>query len=180
MGLPGLEIATIGPHGLLPAGTEGELVMRGPGVFVGYLGQDDLYAASLTPEGFFRTGDLAKVTADGYLRLTGRLKDLIIRGGVNLSPVPLEDALASHPKVRRVAVIGRPDDRLGERLCAVVVPAGTEPPRLDDLIEWVSSAGLPRRLWPESLELVADMPQTAAGKIRKHDLRKQLFGGMPA
>lgn len=175
-GLPGLELQTIGADGALPADSEGELVMRGPGVFVGYHGQDDLYSASLTAEGFFRTGDLAKVTPDGYLQLTGRLKDLIIRGGVNISPVPIEDALAAYPGVRRVAVIGQPDDRLGERICAVVVPSDAGDVRFEDVIEWVSTTGLPRRMWPERVEVVTDMPQTPAGKIRKNELRRQLFG----
>ena len=178
IGLPGLELAVIDPAGeALPHDTPGELVMRGPGVFIGYLGQDDLYASSLTRHGYFRTGDLAQLDADGYVRLTGRLKDLIIRGGVNISPVPLEDALAGHPSVRRVAVVGYPDDRLGERICAVVVPSEGAAPTLDELLTWVESSGLPRRLWPERLELVEAMPQTAAGKIRKLQLRDELFGG---
>ena len=176
-GLPGLEMSTVSEtleH--LPTGEAGELVMRGPGVFTGYLGQDDLYASSLTPDRFFRTGDLARVDDDGYLHLTGRLKDLIIRGGVNISPVAIEDTLAGHPNVRRVAVIGEPDERLGERLCAVVVPKGYTAVSLDELLEWSSEHGLPRRYWPESMRIVAEMPVTAAGKIRKNQLRDELFG----
>ncbi len=179
-GLPGLELTAIDAdlqH--LPAGQSGELAMRGPGVFIGYLGQHDVYAESITPDGFFRTGDLARVDADGYLHLTGRLKDLIIRGGVNISPVVIEDVLAGHPRVRRVAVVGEPDERLGERLCAVIVPQGGGDLSLDDLIRWSGDHGLARRYWPESLRIVDDVPTTAGGKIRKNQLRDALFGERP-
>ena len=148
-------------------------------MFTGYLGQDDLHAASMTPDGFFRTGDLARLDADGSLHLTGRLKDLIIRGGVNISPVMIEDVLAGHPGVRRVAVVGEPDDRLGERLCAVVVPKGDAQLSLDELVQWAGTQGLSRRYWPESMRIVPDMPVTAAGKIRKNQLRDELFGSQP-
>jgi acyl-CoA synthetase (AMP-forming)/AMP-acid ligase II len=172
--LPGLELQTVGPDGtVLAPGEEGELAMAGPGVFTGYLGQEDLYRSSVTEAGFFRTGDLARIDGDGYLHLTGRLKDLIIRGGVNISPLPIEDAIATHPGVRRVAVIGLPDERMGERICAVVVPAGA-PPELGDVIAWAERQGLPRRLWPEVLRVVDEMPTTAAGKIRKNVLAERL------
>ncbi|WP_146240131.1 AMP-binding protein [Prauserella flavalba] len=167
-GLPGLDLRTLGPPG-----GEGELVMRGPGVFVDYLGQPELYRDSLTPEGFFRTGDLAVLDPDGYVRITGRLKDLIIRGGINISPLPLENALSAHPAVRRVAVIGVPDERLGERICAVVQPDEARPD-LDGLCRWLAERNVPRRHWPERLWFVDEMPQTAAGKIRKVELRNRL------
>ena len=176
-GLPGLELSIVDAAlNHLPTGEVGELVMRGPGVFTGYLGQDDLYRDSLTADGFFRTGDLAFLDDDNYLHLTGRLKDLIIRGGVNISPVLIEDALAGHPDVRRVAVVGQPDDRLGERLCAVVIPQPGQSVSLEDLVNWASEHGLSRRYWPESIQIVDDMPVTAAGKIRKNQLRDDLFG----
>lgn len=172
--LPGLEVRALGPLGeVRGAGEEGELAMRGPGVFLGYLGQDDLYRQAIAEGGFFRTGDLARIRDDGYLQITGRLKDLIVRGGVNISPLPLEDALATHPRVRRAAVVGMPDDRLGEHICAVIVPAG-KPPDLDELIAWARERGLPRRLWPEHLRVVEEMPTTAAGKVRKTALVDQL------
>ncbi|MDH3671734.1 MAG: AMP-binding protein [Gammaproteobacteria bacterium] len=171
VGLPGLELRILDPDGQpLPAGEEGELAMRGPGVFTGYYGQADLYAASLTADSFFRTGDLAKLDEDGYLRITGRLKDLIIRGGVNISPVPIEDALASHPNVASVAVVGFPDDRLGERICAVIVAQG-EVPSLDALNDFVRSKGVPKYHCPEVLCVIGEMPMTPAGKIRKNELR---------
>ena len=173
--LPGLELRIIDPVSEEPvADGPGELSMRGPGVFLGYAGQDDLYRSLLTADGFFRTGDLAEIDDDGYLHITGRLKDLIIRGGVNLSPVPLENCLAAHPAIAEVAVVGLPDERLGERICAVVVPAGDAAPTLDDLVAWIEEQGLSRRLWPEALRVVGALPKTAAGKIRKHALREEL------
>ena len=164
--VPNLELRINDPD----ASGAGELLMRGAGVFVGYFGQEEMYRGLLTEDGWFHTGDLARVDADGYLRLTGRLKDMIIRGGVNISPVPIEDMIAAHPAVRRVAVIGQADERLGERICAVIVPAET-PPTLEQMITWLRAQGLSERLLPEALVVVDDMPVTAAGKIRKLDLR---------
>ena len=176
IGLPGLEMRCLAPGGgSVPVGEEGELAMRGPGVFIGYFGQQDLYESQLTDDGFFRTGDLARIDADGYVRITGRLKDLIIRGGVNISPVPIENALADHPDVGAVAVIGYPDERLGECICAVVVPRG-EAPRLDDLVAHARSRRLPKHHCPEVLRIVGAMPMTPAGKIRKADLRAAVAG----
>ena len=171
VGLPDLELRVIDDHGLNTSG-EGELVMRGPGVFNGYYRQDDLYRQSLTADGFFKTGDLARIAENGYLTITGRLKDLIIRGGVNISPVETENVISAHPDITAVAVIGWPDQRLGERLCAAV----QTDMRLDigDLVAFCDSQGLPKRFWPERLEIVDEFPRTAAGKIRKHQLREDL------
>ncbi len=176
IGLPGLELRCLdAAGGTLPAGEEGELAMRGPGVFIGYFGQQDLYDSMITDDGFFRTGDLARIDTDGYVRITGRLKDLIIRGGVNISPAPIENALADHPDVNAVAVIGHPDERLGERICAVVVVNG-EAPSLDDLIAHARARRLPKHHCPEVLRIVDSMPMTPAGKIRKADLRAVVTG----
>ena len=176
IGLPGLELRCLAPGGgTVPAGEEGELAMRGPGVFIGYFGQQDLYESMITDDGFFRTGDLARIDAHGYVRITGRLKDLIIRGGVNIPPVPIENALADHPDVGAVAVIGHPDERLGECICAVVVPAG-EAPSLDDLVAHAQAKRLPKHHCPEVLRIVDSMPMTPAGKIRKVDLRAMVIG----
>jgi len=175
VGLSGLELRIIDEQGRgLANDEEGELAMRGPGVFIGYHGQDAFYAKQLTADGFFRTGDLARLDDEGYVRITGRLKDLIIRGGVNISPVPIEDALASHPDIAAVAVIGAPDERLGERICAVIVVAGAAPD-LAQLNDYLIACGLPKYHCPESLYLIDAMPMTPAGKIRKNDLRETLF-----
>ena len=173
VGLPGLELRTLTDDGRLQPSGAGELVMRGPGVFNGYYGEPDTYAEHLISEGFFRTGDLARIDADGYVSITGRVKDLIIRGGVNISPVESENVIAAHPDVVGVAVVGWPDERLGERLCAAVQT--TAPLTLADLLTFCEVQGLPRRFWPERLESVEHFPRTAAGKIRKHELRSRLL-----
>lgn len=175
VGLPGLELRTLDEHGGPTApGAEGELAMRGPGVFVGYYAQGSLYESLLTPDGFFRTGDLARIDGDGYVRITGRVKDLIIRGGVNLSPVPLEDALAAFPGVRAAAVVGYPDERLGERICAVLQTKEAASAELGALTSFLRERGLPKHLWPEIVRTVDDFPRTAAGKIRKLVLRDRI------
>ena len=175
IGLPGLEMKILDSENRqLTSGKEGELVMRGPGVFIGYYGQEDLYKSLLTEEGFFRTGDFATLSEDGYLRITGRLKDLIIRGGVNIAPVPIEEALASHPKVSGVAVIGYPDERMGELLCAVIIPRG-EVPTLEVLNCFLQTRGLPKYHCPEMIRIVEKFPTTPAGKIRKATLREGII-----
>ncbi len=174
IGLRGLEVQTLGRAGApLPTDGEGELAMRGPGVFYGYLGQDALYREHMTADGFFRTGDLATVDGEGYVRITGRVKDLIIRGGVNISPVPIEDALSAHPDVVSVAVIGAPDPRMGERLCAVL-QCRSRRPDLAEISAFAVAHGLPKYLTPEVVHYIDDMPRTPAGKIRKVDLRTML------
>ncbi len=172
-GLPGLELVILDPDGQRrPVGEEGELAMRGPGVFVGYLDRPDLNEELFTEQGFFRTGDQAVLDGDGYVRITGRIKDLIIRGAVNISPVPTENVIFKHPDVLAVAVMGAPDDRLGERICAVV--QAKRQLDLDEVTQWCEREGLPKRQWPERLILVDSVPRTAAGKIRKHELRDQV------
>lgn len=179
IGLPGLELRVLDANGkVLQADEEGELAMRGPGVFTGYLGQDDLYQSLLTADGFFRTGDLARIDDEGYVRITGRLKDLIIRGGVNISPLPTEDILSTHPQVHSVAVVGFPDERMGERICVVLQPEGGRP-TLDELITFALDRGLPKRHLPEVIRYIGEMPRTAAGKIRKPVLHKMIAATGP-
>jgi len=181
VGLPGLEMRILNPEGkLLNNGEIGELAMRGPGIFIGYYRQEDLYKSQLTEDGFFRTGDLATLDHEGYLRITGRLKDLIIRGGVNISPVPIEDALSVHPDISAVAVIGFPDDRMGELLCAVIIPARKtiayeKNLTLESINVYLLDRGLPRYHCPELLRFVEEFPSTPAGKIRKAVLREQII-----
>lgn len=171
--MPGTELEVLAGTDLAPRGTEGEIVLKTPSLFLGYINQPEMYQQSITPDGYFRTGDIGIIDGDGYLRITGRSKDIIIRGGVNLSPVEIEAALAGHPGIARIAVVGQPDDRMGERICAVIQPAGT-PPGLDELLVWLADRNVPRRLWPESVRIVDSMPETPAGKIRKNLLRQDL------
>lgn len=179
IGLPGLELRVVDKSGM-EVGTdeEGELTMRGPGVFTGYVGQQDLYQSLTTRDGFFHTGDLSRIDAEGYVRITGRLKDLIVRGGVNISPLPIEDVLALHPQIESIAVVGFPDERLGERICAVVTANGQKP-SLDSLVSFAAEAGLAKRQLPEFVRYIDDMPRTAAGKIRKPDLQSLISKAAP-
>lgn len=173
--MAGTELEVFSQDVIGPRGSEGEIVMKTPSLFLGYINQQEMYERSFTPDGYFRTGDVGIVDDNGYLKITGRLKDIIIRGGVNISPVEIESALASHDKIARVAVVGQPDDRMGERICAVIQPAGT-PPSFEEILDWLQERNVPRRLWPESIRIVESIPATPAGKIRKNVLRQDLFG----
>jgi acyl-CoA synthetase (AMP-forming)/AMP-acid ligase II len=168
----GMEIVAIGDDGtMLPPGVDGELRVRGPHMFVGYV-DPELTAAAFDEHGFFRTGDIGHLDADGYVVITGRLKDVIIRKGENISAKEIEDLLYEHPKIGDVAVIGRPDTASGERVCAVVagVP-DAEPLTIDELRRHLLERKLITRKLPEQLELVDALPRNAAGKVLKHELR---------
>lgn len=170
----GCELRVIDQDGhTLPAGQEGELIVSGEDVILGHVGGSELLDSMRLPSGALRSGDLARIDDEGYVTITGRIKDLIIRGGVNIAPTPIESTLSTHPAVARVAVVGLPDDRMGERICAVVVPRG-DPPDLASLVQWAKDKGLPKRLWPEAIHVVDDLPTTPAGKVKKQVLREQM------
>jgi acyl-CoA synthetase (AMP-forming)/AMP-acid ligase II len=154
-------------------GEEGELRVRGPQLFRGYV-NPSLDDDAFDDEGWFRTGDLARLD-DGYVTITGRLKDVIIRKGENISASEVEDALFAHPLVRDAAVIGLPDERSGERVCAVVVTDAGSPLALDDVTTFLRDRGLMPQKLPEQLEQVDELPRNAMGKVLKGDLRKR-FG----
>lgn len=174
-GLPcdGMELKVVDRMGHpVPPETDGELLARGPMVARGYFRQPQLTAEHFLPDGFFRTGDQARMDRDGYIKITGRIKDLIIRGGLNLSPVEIENILFSHSKVGNVAVVGMPDPRLGERVCAFIVPRGGSPPGLEEVQAWMTQAGVAKPKWPERVEVVAEFPMTPSGKVQKFRLRQ--------
>jgi cyclohexanecarboxylate-CoA ligase len=162
----------------VPDGQEGRLQARGPSIILGYRDQPALTRDAETPDGWFETGDLGLRTPEGGIRITGRSKDIIVRGGQNVPVVEVENVLVQHERVREIAVVAYPDERLGERGCAVVVPDG-EPPTLDDLKACLDRAGVARQFWPERLEITDGMPRTPSGKIKKYVLR-QLVAGQPA
>ena len=149
--------------------------MRTPSLCLSYVGHEELYLQCFTGDGYFRTGDLATLDDEGYMTITGRVKDIIIRGGVNIAPVPIESVLMTHPDIREIAVVGMPDDRMGERICAVVVTHSGNPLILEDLKPWLRSSALPKRMWPETLVSVKSLPMTPAGKIRKRLLVEELW-----
>jgi non-ribosomal peptide synthetase component E (peptide arylation enzyme) len=154
-------------------GEEGEIRVRGPQLFRGYLDQS-LDADAFDDLGFFRTGDLGRQDGDGFLIITGRLKDIIIRKGENISAKEIEDLLYSHPKVADVAVIGLPDPALGERCCAVVaVKDGAAPITFPEMVAFLQDHHLMVQKIPEQLEIVDTVPRNPSGKILKHKLREQ-------
>jgi cyclohexanecarboxylate-CoA ligase len=156
------------------AGAEGEIEARGPELFLGYRHRA-LDADAFTSDGWFRTGDLGVVDADGYLTVTGRLKDVVVRSGEKISARELEDLLGDHPKVASVAVVAVPDSRTGERACACVVARDpSDPPALAELGESLLAWGLSRRKLPEQLAVVDALPMTASGKVDKQALREHV------
>jgi acyl-CoA synthetase (AMP-forming)/AMP-acid ligase II len=159
------------------AGEEGELRVEAPQMLVGYV-DASLDAAAFDERGFFRTGDLGRFDADGNVVVTGRLKDIIIRKGENISAKEVEDLLYAHPAVADVAVIGVPDAALGERCCAVVVPAETHaPPSLDAIAAFLREQGLMVQKIPEQLEVVAELPRAPSGKVLKQALKGRFASG---
>ncbi|HUD18591.1 MAG TPA: AMP-binding protein, partial [Acidimicrobiales bacterium] len=152
---------------------EGEVRVRGPMVFHGYT-DATLTAEAFDADGYFRTGDLGKLRADGHLALTGRLKDVIVRKGENISAKEIEDLLYTHPKVVEVAVIGLPDATRGERVCAVVQLAdGADGLELVDIVDFCRQAGLMTQKIPEQLEVRDEWPRAGTGKIVKKSLRDE-------
>jgi acyl-CoA synthetase (AMP-forming)/AMP-acid ligase II len=150
--------------------------LKGPQVSRGYL-DPSLDAEAFDEEGYFRSGDLGVVDADGYVTITGRLKDVIIRHGENISAKEVEDLLYAHPAVADVAVIGLPDPKTGERACAVVAVAEGGSFDFATMGEYLRGQGLRVNAVPEQLELVDAVPRNPAGKILKHTLREQFAPG---
>jgi cyclohexanecarboxylate-CoA ligase/acyl-CoA synthetase len=170
--LPGIVLEIRDDQGEpVPPGTEGEICHGGPGLMLGYWQDPERTAASIDDRGVSRSGDLGRVDAAGYLRVTGRIKDMIIRGGTNISAAEVENHLLAHPKVAAVAVVAAPDMRLGEKACAFVVSRG-EPPTLDELTAFLRHERriAPQKM-PELLEIVDVLPTTTTGKVQKFLLR---------
>lgn len=174
--MPYAEVQVVDEDGAaVPVGTEGDITYKGPSHMLGYLGRPDETAELYTPAGFSRSGDLGRMDADGYVRVTGRTKDIVIRGGMNISVREVEDLLAEHPGIRAAAVIGMPDSQLGERICCYVVAADpADPPSIDSVKDYLHECGVAVQKTPEHLELVTEMPMTATGKIQKHLLRQDI------
>jgi non-ribosomal peptide synthetase component E (peptide arylation enzyme) len=150
-------------------------------LFEGYLDRPDLTAAAMTADGWYRTGDLATIDGDGYLRLTGRVKDIINRGGEKVPVTEIEQLLHEHPAVAEVAIVAMPDERLGERACAFVVrdPGFAGDFGLAEVREWLDSHEMSKHYWPERVETTREMPRTPSGKIQKFVLREQAKGLRP-
>lgn len=154
-----------------PTGKTGRLYFRGSQQFMGYYRKPGLDGRG--PDGWFDTGDLAYMDDEGYIRIDGRTKDIIIRGGENVPVVEIESILYRHPSVADVAVVGYPDKRMGERGCAFIVVKGGGSFSIDDMRKWMEESGAAKQYWPEALEIIDVMPRTASGKIQKFVLREK-------
>ena len=153
-------------------GEEGEIRVKGPNLCLGYT-DSALNAEGFDADGYFRTGDLGIVREDNHVVITGRLKDVIIRKGENISAKEVEDLLFTHPSIADAAVIGLPDTQSGERACAVIVASDpSNPPTLAGLFEFCKGEGLMVQKIPEQLEIVDVLPRNPTGKVLKHELRK--------
>jgi cyclohexanecarboxylate-CoA ligase len=171
---PGMAVRVVDDKNqLLPPGSEGRLQCRGPFMFVGYVKQDALTRESFDGE-WFDTGDLATLDSEGFIRITGRLKDIIIRGGENIPVKYVEDILYEDPRVQDAAIVGVPDPRLGERACAFVICRDGKSLDMKAMQDFLAARGVAKVYWPERLEIVDSLPRTANGKIRKADLRAQM------
>jgi acyl-CoA synthetase (AMP-forming)/AMP-acid ligase II len=180
--LPGTELKILREDGSeAQAGEEGELAMRGPQLFLGYFNSPEMNEEAFLPGGWFRTGDVAAIDSEGYLKITGRRKELIIRGGVNISPAEIEAKLLGDPRIRQLAVVDMPDERLGERVCACVIPSqGGERLTLADIVDIARRQGLAKHKWPERLEIMDSLPASPAGKLQRPALREYVKGKIEA
>ena len=169
--LPGNEVRVVDDQQRpVPPETVGHLQARGITHFVGYLKKPQLN--SIDADGWFDTGDLARMDGDGYIRIVGRTKDVIIRGGENIPVAEVENLIYRHPAVAECAVVAMPDDRLSERACAFVRPKADAQLDLRELIRFLAAEGMAKPYWPERLELLTEMPRTPSGKIQKFKLRE--------
>ena len=159
---------------LTEPGQMGELVGKGPYLFPCYYKRPDLTEKAFTNDGFFRSGDLFVVEEGGKLRSGGRVKDLIIRGGQNISPEEIEDILNSHPKVYESAALGMPDSKLGERVCVYIVPQEGQTVTLEELVSYMRDKEVAVFKLPERMEITNELPRTPVGKIWKRMLREYI------
>ena len=174
--VPGMEVRVVDEDGRdVPVGTPGEEWSRGPAVFAGYLKARDITDGVLDDDGWFHSGDLCVMDETGSIHIIGRKKDMIVRGGENLNTNEVNDALEGCPGMGDHTIIGMPDDRLGERICAFAVPLpGYEDLSLCQVLSYLKEKKVPKRFWPERLELIDRIPHTGSGKVKKYLLREEL------
>ncbi|EIC1898371.1 medium-chain fatty-acid--CoA ligase [Escherichia coli] len=160
----------------LPPGCEGEEASRGPNVFMRYFDEPELTARALDEEGWYYSGDLCRMDEAGYIKITGRKKDIIVRGGENISSREVEDILLQHPKIHDACVVAMPDERLGERSCAyVVLKAPHHSLSLEEVVAFFSRKRVAKYKYPEHIVVIEKLPRTASGKIQKFLLRKDIM-----
>ena len=173
----GVEIKVVdNARKTLPPGCEGEEASRGPNVFMGYFDEPELTARALDEEGWYYSGDLCRMDEAGYIKITGRKKDIIVRGGENISSREVEDILLQHPKIHDACVVAMPDERLGERSCAyVVLKAPHHSLSLEEVVAFFSRKRVAKYKYPEHIVVIEKLPRTASGKIQKFLLRKDIM-----
>ena len=173
----GVEIKVVdNARKTLPPGCEGEEASRGPNVFMGYFDEPELTARALDEEGWYYSGDLCCMDEAGYIKITGRKKDIIVRGGENISSREVEDILLQHPKIHDACVVAMPDERLGERSCAyVVLKAPHHSLSLEEVVAFFSRKRVAKYKYPEHIVVIEKLPRTASGKIQKFLLRKDIM-----
>jgi acyl-CoA synthetase (AMP-forming)/AMP-acid ligase II len=152
---------------------EGEIALRGPDLFIGYR-DPVINAKAFLPGGWFLTGDIGRWDPDGYLLITDRKKDVIIRGGENISSREVEDLLFNNPDVLEAAVVAAPDERMGEIVCAFLIPRPGRTPTLEGVREQFFAAGIAKQKTPERIIIVDEFPRNSTGKVLKHELRAQV------
>ncbi|PWC16994.1 cyclohexanecarboxylate-CoA ligase [Brenneria roseae subsp. roseae] len=174
---PGVEIKVVDKaRKTVPRGEEGEEASRGPNVFMGYLDEPELTAHALDEDGWYYSGDLCRMDEAGYIKITGRKKDIIVRGGENISSREVEEILLQHPRVRDAGVVAMPDERLGERSCAyIVLKAPYQTLTLEEVIAFFSHKRVAKYKYPEHVVIVDSLPRTASGKIKKYLLRQDII-----
>jgi cyclohexanecarboxylate-CoA ligase/acyl-CoA synthetase len=176
-GLPvaGVEVRAVDENDQpVAAGEPGECQYRGPHRCVGFLRDPVREAASITSDGWFRSGDLVRIGDDRQLTVAGRIKEVINRGGYKYSPREVEDVLASYPSISGIAIVRMADARLVERSCAFIVPEDGRTPTVQELADYLKARGIASFKWPERVEIVTEFPTTASGKVRKFELERML------
>jgi 2,3-dihydroxybenzoate-AMP ligase len=158
----------------VPSPMEGELVSKGPGIFTGYFKSAEENAQIFTPDGFFKTGDKARKDAFGNITITGRLKDIINRGGEKISALDIENRMSEHPGIRETAVVGMPDPILGERICAYVVTKPGVTLTMEEIVAFLRGKGASVQQLPERVEFIPELPVTKIGKVDKKTLREEI------
>lgn len=170
----GWEVKVVGPDGSdVAPELPGELLIRGQSLFPGYWRDDAATAAAFTPDGWFRTGDIVSLSGDGYLHVLDRARDMVITGGENVFPTEVEAVLAEHPDVAEATVLGLPDERWGETVLAVVIPARAEHADAEALIAWCRER-LAGFKCPRTIRFADALPRTATGKVLKREIRQEL------
>ena len=170
-----MELRLIDEHGRdVPAGAEGEIAAKGPSVHLGYYKNPAANAELFTSDGWFRTGDLGQFDGAGNVKIVGRLKEMINRGGKKFFPREIEEILYTHPKILHAAIVGVPDSRLGERNCLCVIPRPGQTIALDEVVGYLKDSVATYKL-PETIEIFDELPFTPTGKIQRHVLVRRVL-----